>query len=377
MKIIHRYILAEIWPPYLIALFTFTLVTLLHRFSRLADLVVAKGVPAPLVGKLLLSLLPRFLEISLPAALLLAVLLALGRLGADSETVALGTAGVGMRNLLLPVLLLSLATFLVNLTIGWVGLPWGERAQKDTIALIVSIRAGAGVEEHVFQEVAPDVLLFPDRVSPEGAGMTGVMLAQRVEGQDPLLVFAKEGRFLSESEEKPAGLILLDGTIHHDDRKTEAYRMATFREMTFRLPRGEIEAGGKDNPRKLTLPELARMISEKRGKGSAASYRYHYHRRLSFAASCLAFGLLAIPMGYTRRTRGKSSAIALTFVVILFYYFFFAAAGAVKLFSTALMTVFFWVPNVAGFAVACWFLWRSETRLIIFPGLSGRLARKR
>ncbi|NNG46037.1 MAG: LPS export ABC transporter permease LptF, partial [Deltaproteobacteria bacterium] len=45
MKVIHRYILAEIWGPYLITLFTFTLVTLLHRFSRLADLVVAKGVP--------------------------------------------------------------------------------------------------------------------------------------------------------------------------------------------------------------------------------------------------------------------------------------------------------------------------------------------
>ena len=59
MKIIHRYVLSEIAGPYLIALFTFTLVTLLHRFSRLSDLVVAKGVPAPLVGKLLLSLLPR------------------------------------------------------------------------------------------------------------------------------------------------------------------------------------------------------------------------------------------------------------------------------------------------------------------------------
>ena len=79
-------------------------------------------------------------------------------------------------------------------------------------------------------------------------------------------------------------------------------------------------------------------------------------------------------MGYTRRTRGKSSAIALTFAVILSYYFFFAAAGAVKLFSPALMTVLFWVPNVAGLAVAFWFLWRSETRLMVLPGPFGRTA---
>ncbi|MGA6993660.1 MAG: LptF/LptG family permease, partial [Candidatus Deferrimicrobiaceae bacterium] len=162
MKVIHRYILSEIGGPYLIALFTFTLVTLLHRFSRLADLVVAKGVPSLLVGNLLLSLLPQFLEITLPAALLLAVLLALGRLGADSETTALSTAGMGMRGLVFPVLLLSLATFLANLFIGWAGIPWGQRNLTESIARIVSVRAGAGVEERVFRDVAPDVLLFPD-----------------------------------------------------------------------------------------------------------------------------------------------------------------------------------------------------------------------
>src|SRR4030065_51121 len=164
MKIIHRYILAEIWGPYLIALFTFTLVTLLHRFSRLTDLVVAKGVPASLVGKLLLSLLPSFLEITLPAALLLAVLLALGRLGADSETTALCTAGVGMRGLLLPVLLIALGTFAGSFLIGWAGIPWGQRMLTGALAQIVSIRAGAGVEEHVFRGAGADGPLFPDRV---------------------------------------------------------------------------------------------------------------------------------------------------------------------------------------------------------------------
>jgi len=377
MKIIHRYILAEIWGPYLIALFTFTLVTLLHRFSRLADLVIAKGVPAPLVGKLVLSLLPAFLEITLPAALLLAVLLALGRLGVDSETTALSAAGVGMRGLIRPVLLLSLATFLGNLFIGWAGIPWGQRMLTGSLARIVSIRAGSGVDEHVFREVAPDVLLFPDRVSSEGTAMTGIMLVQRVAGQDPLLVFAKEGKFLAESGDKPAGLVLTDGTIHNEDRRTEAYRIATFREMEFRLPKGNTEGGSGSSPRNLTLPELSRKISETGGTGPAATYRYHFHKRLSLAASCLAFGLLAIPLGYFRRARGKSPAIALTLAVILVYYLFLAAAGALESYSPLLMTVLLWLPNAAGFAAACWLLWRSENRLIFLPDPFGRLAGKR
>jgi lipopolysaccharide export system permease protein len=377
MKIIHRYILAEIWGPFLIALFTFTLVTLLHRFSRLADLVVAKGVPAPLVGKLLLSLLPAFLEITLPAALLIAVLLALGRLGADSETTALCTAGVGMRGLLLPVLVFSLAAFLGNLFLGWAGIPWGQRILTESLARIISIRAGAGVEEHVFREVAPDVLLFPDRVSPDGTTLNGVMLSQRVEGQDPLLVFAKEGKFLPESDDKPSGLVLSNGTIHNDDRRAKAYRMASFREMEFRLPRGNVEEGDRNAPRNLTLPELSRKISETGGTGSAATYRYHFHRRLSLAASCLAFGLLAIPLGLSQRARGKSPALASTLAIILFYYIFLAAAGALESFSPVLMTLLLWLPNAAGLGAACWLLWRSETRMILLPDPFGLLAGKK
>src|SRR3970040_167940 len=106
MKIIHKYVLAESAAPFLIGLFTFTLVVLLHRFARIADLVIAQGVPLSFAGNLLLSMFPAFLEITLPAALLLAVLLALGRLAADSETAALQSAGVGMRGVAFPLLLL-------------------------------------------------------------------------------------------------------------------------------------------------------------------------------------------------------------------------------------------------------------------------------
>ncbi len=159
MKIHQKYIFSEILAPYFIGLFAFTLVVLLHRFSLLADLVVARGVPASLVGTLLLSLFPGFLQITLPASLLLSVLLALGRLRADGEITALQASGMGMRSAVPPVLLLCLATFLSSLFIAWGGLAWGQRTFKAALAAIVSSRAGSGASEHVFQEVAPGVLL--------------------------------------------------------------------------------------------------------------------------------------------------------------------------------------------------------------------------
>jgi lipopolysaccharide export system permease protein len=367
MKIVHRYLLSESIGPFLIGLFTFSLIVLLQRFSRLADLVIAKSVPASLVGRLLLSLFPTFLGIILPAALLLAILLALGRLGADSETTALRTAGIGMRGLLLPVGILTVATFLASLYIGWYGIPWGTKQMHEILARIVSIRAGAGASEHIFQEVTPDILLYPDRVSSDGMNMNGVLLTQRIEGKDPLLVFAKVGRFLPEGAGNGVGLSLLDGTIHHEDPLSGAYRLGVFEQMDFHMPAAISGAIDKNDPRRMTIPDLVRGSAARDGARKGSSYRYHLHRRLSLAASCIAFGLFALPLGITQRARGKSPAFAVTVAFILFYYFFLAAGKTMDSRSPAAMILLLWTPNIAVLGAACWLLVQSERRILTMP----------
>ncbi len=370
MKILHRYVLAEAVGPFFIGLFLFTLVVLLNRFARLADLVIAKGIPASLVGKLLLALFPTFLEITLPAALLLSVLLALGRLASDSETTAFGAAGLGMRGLAPPILLLSAGAFLGSLFIAWSGIPWGTRQMHETVARIISIRAGAGAAEHTFQELAPGILLYPDRVSSDGTRMSGVMLSQGVEGKDPVLVFAEEGEFSPENGGRHVKLFLRDGTIHHEDSSTGVYRTASFRRMDFRIPLGIAGGGNGDDPRRLTLPQLSRGIDEIGGE-KGAGYRYHFHRRLSLAVSCLAFGLFAIPLGLVQRARGKSPAFAITLAVIVFYYVFLAAGGAMETRAPAAMVALLWLPNVIVACLGSWALWRSESRMIAVPAVFG------
>jgi len=374
MKIIHKYIMAEIYAPYVIGLFTFTLIILLQRFSRLADLIVAKGVPVHLVGSLLLSLFPSFLEITLPAALLLAVLLAMGRFSADSETTAFFTAGIGLRGVAPPVFAVSVLTFLASLLIGWSGISWGQREMNATLSRIIAFRTGAAASEHVFTQIAPDVLLFPDRVSADGTKMSGILLSQRIPEREPVLVLSRNGEFVGRGDESGMALALHDGAIHHEDEKSGIYRVASFRTMEFRLHRDAIASARTDDPRSMTIPQLSRKIAETGGRGQAATYRYHFHRRLSLSASCLAFALLAIPLGLSQRSRGRSPALAFTVAIILVYYLFIAAAGAVESSAPGLMALLLWVPNAVGLCLAGWILWRSESRMISIRSLFGRFA---
>ncbi|MGE5247074.1 MAG: LptF/LptG family permease [Verrucomicrobiota bacterium] len=360
MKIARKYLLAEMTGPFLVGLASFTMVVLLHRFARLADLVIARGVSARLVGRLLL-----------------AVLLALGRLSADSETTALAGAGMGMRAIAVPVLIAGGITFCASLLVVWRGIPWGYRETQRVLANILAERTGAGVSEHVFREIARDVVVYPDRVSPDGQRLYGVFLSFRAPDQDPLLVFAREGRFASMSGEGAVGLELFDGTIHGDQPAKRLYRVASFGRMEFRVPTEASASQGSDDPKAMTLPQLSEMVRRTGGTGRFATYRYHFHRRLSLALSCLSFALLAIPLGMAQRARAKSSAFGITVVLVIVYYLFIAVAGMLERRDPQWMIAFLWAPNVLGLSLSAWILWRSEQRMQFLPArLQALLARK-
>ena len=72
---LHRYLLREITVPFLLGMGTFTAVLLMGRMLKLAEMVVAKGVPLTDVLRLVAYLLPYFALVTIPMAFLLAVLL--------------------------------------------------------------------------------------------------------------------------------------------------------------------------------------------------------------------------------------------------------------------------------------------------------------
>src|SRR5262249_17356444 len=88
-KILHRYIFREVVTPFVLGLGIFPFVLLIARLLKLIEMVVNRGLPATQILELLGYLMPAFLEVTVPMAMLLAILIAFGRLSADSEMVAM------------------------------------------------------------------------------------------------------------------------------------------------------------------------------------------------------------------------------------------------------------------------------------------------
>src|SRR5438132_4506779 len=108
LPVLDRYLARELVSPFAFACALLTFFLVIDRIYHLTDLVITKGVPLHLVLELLAFMLPLFVAYTLPMALLVAVLLAGGRLASDLEIVAFKAAGVSALRLFRPVLAGSL-----------------------------------------------------------------------------------------------------------------------------------------------------------------------------------------------------------------------------------------------------------------------------
>src|SRR5262249_22390972 len=130
--LIDRYLLREVVTPFLIGLVLFTFVLLIPHLAELSDMLVGKSASWTVIGKLIFNIMPSYLELTIAMAVLLAVLLSMGRRASESELVALQALGVSplflLRSLTVLGLLATGATYYVHAF--WV--PDANQAYRET-----------------------------------------------------------------------------------------------------------------------------------------------------------------------------------------------------------------------------------------------------
>ncbi|HEY2376826.1 MAG TPA: LptF/LptG family permease [Gemmatimonadaceae bacterium] len=115
MKIISRYVLKEHLGPFTFALTALTSLMLLQYIARQFGNLVGKGLRWQVIAEFFVLSIPFTVAMTLPMAVLVAVLYAFSRLASENEITALKAGGVSMRQLLIPSLSLAFVLALVML----------------------------------------------------------------------------------------------------------------------------------------------------------------------------------------------------------------------------------------------------------------------
>src|SRR5258708_4359494 len=150
MRTLDRYLIRESIGPFLLALGVFTFVLQIRPMLEYAQFLLAKGVPVPTVGFLLLTLLPQALGITLPMAFLAGLLMAFGRLSGDRETVALLACGVNPVRLLRPVLMMAVAVGALTMYVMIDLVPDSNQKFREITARFMTETAESDIKAQTF-----------------------------------------------------------------------------------------------------------------------------------------------------------------------------------------------------------------------------------
>ncbi len=384
MKILDRYVLREMVVPFLLGLAIFTSILLIIRILKLVELVVNRGVPLGQMVRIFSYILPAFLEVTVPMALLLAILVAFGRLSSDSEIIALRAAGVSLYRLLVPV---ALFAGLLALATGWLSItarPWGNSHLRIGLYEIVKTRAVAGIKPKVFNDEFKNLVIYVDRIQPAGDVLQGILVA---DSRDPKLlntVYAESGRLVTNEDRHTLTLRLENGGIYSTGRD-DGYQDTRFTTYDITLDLSAALAQLRNREREaseLSWVELQSAIEAHAIAGEPAHAELvELHRKFAIPFACVVFAALGVPLGIQPTRSVHSRGFSLSLGLIFLYYLLLTFGQNLGERGVLPPVVAAWLPNTVLAIVAVVLLYRAgreagaAPRVSLWERLAGRRRR--
>jgi LPS export ABC transporter permease LptG len=293
-----------------------------------------------------------------PFSVLIGCLVALGRLGADREILALESLGISGSRLVWPVVAFAGAMTAVALPFSIYAAPWASRDVDRAVERSSHETPWAQIQAGVVGKFGGWQLLALE-ASPQGDSLRRVLLWMPRLGET---VFAERGD-LASAEGGGLEIVLRSGSVvlSTDDgpRHVRFDRLATILPSASGLPATapRIES--------LSLRELAEGAAEFVPSEFAPIPReaLALHRRFALPAATLVFGFLAAPLFFVRRRFSRSGGGVLGLLCTGAYYGLVQLAQGLVGSGRIGPAAAAWLPNAMLFAlgVALFFRARSDS----------------
>jgi LPS export ABC transporter permease LptF/LPS export ABC transporter permease LptG len=351
---LDRYIITEVLGPLGLGFLVYTFILLLRFLFTSAEMIIRRGLPASVVGELLLLSLPNIVVLTLPMSLLFGILIAVGRLSSDSELIAMRSSGISLLALYRPILLLSAFFTIVNTLLMVYALPWGNHALQQLRLDILTQSISQQVQPRVFYEEWEGKVVYVFEVPQGEKRWRGVFLAESVpSGEDNQITIADWGEVRVDSNGERVVLRLYNAVRHKVNLESpDRYEISRHRRLDLILEdqfttQQKAKISISKGIRELSLSELQRLsndptaFQEQRNLASV-----EIHKKFSIPMACMVFGLFALPLGINNRRGGKASGFALSIGVIVLYYVLLSNGEEAARFGRLPPWVAMWMPNV-------------------------------
>ena len=375
IPLIDRWLLGQLLPPMLFAIGSFTAVSLsVGIMFDLVRKIVEFGLPFQVALKVLILKLPGFLVLSFPMSMLLATLLAYGKLSSNSELLALKSLGVANRRIIFPAVLLSIFMTLLTFTFNDSLVPISNRVAENTMRTSLGKAISSEEGKHIMFSRYGSQLDKSNKVSDSNENLTHIFYAKYFRNnfmeEVTLIDFSRIGmeQILKaekgEFDQNKNLWIFYDGrlTITQDSGDIS---FINFNEYKYPLGEGPRElAKVPSDANDMTVRQAIKAESLYRQAGNnkeARRMRVRIQEKFTLPAACIVFGLIGSSFGVRSISRSsKSQGFGLSVLMIFGYYllsFFSSSLGVKGIFNPVLAA---WAPVFLSISLSMFLLSKAS-----------------
>jgi lipopolysaccharide export system permease protein len=308
-RLLGRYILREVVLAWLLVTGVLLVILLAYQLVGVLERAAANQFPPGVVLQLIWLGALQYLSILLPVGLLLGIVLAFGRLWADSEMAAALACGAGPANVYLP--LVSLAV-LVAAALAWLTLVLAPQATEQALSLrLAAVRAGqfAPIAAGKFRIFGGgSVVLYAQGVNKDGT-LQNVFL-ERSSGPLVQVALAARARHSASADGSTQILTLYDGERFEGVPGSAEFRIVRFAEHV--VP--------------VQIPAVSDLVRNLEARPSALlarsedpEQRAELQWRIATPLMCLVLAVIAVPLARLRPRQGRFARVWIALLIFLLY----------------------------------------------------------
>ena len=336
MQIINKYLAREVYTTMLVVLVVLLAILMSQQFVRFMQMAATGSFPGAGIEILLLLQLPILSAVLLPASLFLGILLAYGRLYADSEMIILIACGVSPSKLLKITFgfsaIMMIIVALLSLWINPIIYHYSDSILSGAVAKSITDMA----RPNSFVPLADGKMIFyvdSTLKDKDGQKFSQIFAAEQLDANS--LVTAKSAYQKVDPKTGDLYVMLVDGYRYTGRPGRKDYEVIKYDEYAVRLPQNSVKKATGESSK--TMSEL---WQNRHDSESCAEI----HWRIALPLSALILTILSIPLSRIKPRHGRYAKLVPAILLYVTYAnFLFLAKTWLKNGTLPLFLGMWWV----------------------------------
>src|SRR3990170_4298403 len=316
MKIVTRYLAREVYAAMSVAIIVLLFIFLSNQFVRFMHSAAGGMLSGSAINILLLLQLPILSAVLLPASLFLGILLAYGRLYADSEMTILAACGMNPGRLLRTTMSFSVVVMIFVAVLSLWLHPKVYKYSDHIASCVTSVNLDM-IKANNFNLIANGKWIFyVSEVSSKDKQFYNIFAAQQPDDQDYknnsdlCVVTAKSGYKKIDPKTGDLYMILVDGYRYVGTPGQKDYEVMKYDEYGLRMQQEVVAWRGDAS----SIPTL-QLWNTRQDRLAVAELQW----RISLPLSALILTLLGTPLSKIKPKRGRYAKIAPAVLLYVIY----------------------------------------------------------